>query len=77
MLDAYRSGNVAEAATIAASVLALSDALFAASNPIPVKWAMQQLGFDTGVCRSPLDTIPPAVAERLRPLIAPYLRTTV
>lgn len=75
LYDAYKSGNVAEAASIAASLLALSDALFAAANPIPVKWAMAQLGFATGACRSPLDAIPDQVAQRLRPLIAPYLST--
>lgn len=77
MFDAYRAGRVDEAASIASSLLALSDALFAVSNPIAIKWAMQQLGFATGTCRSPLDEIPAAVAQRLQPLIAPYLQTAV
>lgn len=73
MLEAFRSGNTAEAARINASLIGLVDALFATTNPIPVKWAMAQLGFDVGECRLPLDAIPSAVAERLRPLLAPYL----
>jgi 4-hydroxy-tetrahydrodipicolinate synthase len=72
MLDAYRAGRVAEAAQIHASLLPLIDALFATTSPIPVKWAMGQLGFKVGACRLPLDEIPLAVADRLRPLLAPY-----
>lgn len=73
MLDAFRSGDAAEAARIHASLLGLIDALFATTSPIPVKWAMAQLGFDVGSCRLPLDAIPPDLADRLRPLVAPYM----
>jgi 4-hydroxy-tetrahydrodipicolinate synthase len=72
MLDAYRAGRVDEAAQIHASLLPLIDALFATTSPIPVKWAMRQLGFRVGECRLPLDAMPAAVADRLLPLIAPY-----
>ena len=72
MLNAYRSGNVAQAAQIHLSLLPLIRALFATTNPIAVKWAMSELGFKTGDCRLPLDTIPDAVAEQLRPLLEPY-----
>ncbi len=70
MLDAYREGRVDEAARIHASLLPLIDALFATASPIPVKWAMRQLGFNVGECRLPLDSLPQAIADRLRPLIA-------
>jgi 4-hydroxy-tetrahydrodipicolinate synthase len=73
MLDAFRSGDVAKAARIHLSLLGLIDALFATTNPIGVKWAMAQLGFNVGRCRLPLDEIPANVAERLRPLVAAYL----
>jgi 4-hydroxy-tetrahydrodipicolinate synthase len=72
MLDAYRTGDVDEAARIHASLMPLIDALFATTSPIPVKWAMRQLGFRVGECRLPLDAMPGAVADRLRPLLAPY-----
>jgi 4-hydroxy-tetrahydrodipicolinate synthase len=72
LLTAYRGGLVSEAAGIAASLLPLIDALFSTTSPIPVKWAMGQLGFRVGACRLPLDDIPVAVADRLRPLLAPY-----
>jgi 4-hydroxy-tetrahydrodipicolinate synthase len=72
MFDAYRGGRVDEASRIHASLLPLIDALFATTSPIPVKWAMRQLGFAVGECRLPLDAMPAGVAARLRPLLAPY-----
>jgi 4-hydroxy-tetrahydrodipicolinate synthase len=72
LLHAYESGRVEEAAQIHASLLPLIDALFATTSPIPVKWAMRQLGFDVGSCRLPLDGIPENVADRLRPFLAAY-----
>jgi 4-hydroxy-tetrahydrodipicolinate synthase len=72
MLDAYRSGNAGEAARIHLSLLPLIRALFATTNPIPVKWAMRQLGFKTGECRLPLDTMPDPLAQRLLPLMEPF-----
>jgi len=75
MLEAFKAGNVARAASIHNGLLELSDALFSVTSPIPVKWAMSELGFEVGRCRPPLDTIPAALAERLRPLLASYLTT--
>lgn len=73
VLSAYQSGDVAKAAAIHLSLLELIDALFATTNPIGIKWAMNQMGFNAGECRLPLDRISTAVADRLRPLLAPYL----
>ena len=72
LVDAYCGGRVDEAAQIHASLLPLIDAIFATTSPIPIKWAMRQLGFAVGECRLPLDAMPSALADRLRPLIAPY-----
>lgn len=77
MLEAFRTGDVAKAASIHGSLLNLISALFAVTNPIAPKWAMSQLGFKVGRCRLPLDEIPASVAQRLQPLIAPYLGAAV
>ncbi|MGA8532659.1 MAG: 4-hydroxy-tetrahydrodipicolinate synthase [Candidatus Tumulicola sp.] len=69
MFDAYRAGLVDQAAEIHRSLLPLIDVLFATTSPIPVKWAMNQLGFHAGECRLPLDGMPESLAARLRPLL--------
>ena len=70
--SAYRSGDVERAAQIHLSLGPLFGALFATSSPIPVKWAMQQLGFNVGECRSPLGVMPEDLKARLGPLIETY-----
>lgn len=75
MVDSFSHGDVKNAAFIHNSLLALTSALFTVTNPIGIKWAMSELGFKVGRCRPPLDELPPALAERLRPLVASYLTT--
>lgn len=70
MLDAFRAGNTGEAARIHLSLLPLIRALFATTNPIGVKWAMNRLGFAAGECRLPLDAIPQDLASRIAPLLS-------
>lgn len=72
MIEAYLAGDVAQAAQIHRSLVPLFEALFAVSNPIPVKWAMGELGFNVGPCRPPLSPMPSAAAQRLAPLLARY-----
>ncbi len=75
MLEAFTSGDVQRATSIHNGLLELSDALFTVTSPIGIKWAMGELGFKVGRCRPPLDELPPALVERLRPLVASYLTT--
>jgi 4-hydroxy-tetrahydrodipicolinate synthase len=72
MTNAYRAGRVDEAARIHLSLLPLIDALFATTNPIAIKWCMNELGFAAGQCRLPLDSMPENVAARLRPMLEHY-----
>ncbi len=64
---AYARGDVVEAARLHREVAELVATLFATTSPIPVKWAMNELGFGLGACRSPLGAMPPELADRLRP----------
>lgn len=73
MYDAFRAGNVAEAARIHLQLLPLVDALFATTNPIGVKWAMRQFGFSAGECRLPLDAMPESVARQIEPFLAQFV----
>lgn len=72
LIAAFARGDVARAAEIHLALAPLVAALFATTSPIPVKWALGELGFELGACRSPLGTMPDELAERMRDLIAPY-----
>jgi 4-hydroxy-tetrahydrodipicolinate synthase len=54
MIDSAVSGKVDEAAAIHRHLLPLFNALFIVSNPIPVKYALNQVGFKAGKPRLPL-----------------------
>lgn len=54
MCDAALNGDYLTAAKIQCQYLPLIDALFSEVNPIPVKAAMREIGYDCGKCRLPL-----------------------
>jgi 4-hydroxy-tetrahydrodipicolinate synthase len=72
LLQAFRSGDTASAAEAHLALAPLVAALFATTSPIPVKWALCELGFELGACRSPLGAMPEDLAAPLRPLLAPF-----
>ena len=50
----YFQGNVQESAALQTKLMPLIRALFSDVNPIPVKEAMNQMGYQAGPCRLPL-----------------------
>lgn len=54
MVHAFFDGDLSKAAQIQADIAPLVQALFSDVNPIPVKEAMNILGWDVGTCRLPL-----------------------
>ncbi len=70
MIEAALGGRLAEAAAIHRRLAPLVDALFIESNPTPVKFALNELGFRAGPVRLPL--VPPteASASRIRAELA-------
>ena len=54
MIDSFLGGKIEEAAAIHRRLLPLINALFIISNPIPVKYAVNQVGFRVGKPRLPL-----------------------
>ena len=54
MIDSFVSGKVDEAASIHRRLLPLVNTLFIISNPIPVKYALNHVGFNVGKPRLPL-----------------------
>ena len=51
---AWFDGDTAKARELQLEILPLCDALFCEVNPIPVKYAMNVLGWEAGECRLPL-----------------------
>lgn len=51
---AFFDGDTAKACQLQLEMLPLADALFCEVNPIPVKYAMNVLGWEAGECRLPL-----------------------
>ena len=54
MMDKFLGGKTEEAAQIHRNLLPLVNALFIVSNPIPVKYALNHIGFNVGKLRLPL-----------------------
>jgi len=54
MIEKFLNGKPQEAARIHRYLLPLVNALFIVSNPIPVKWALNYVGFPVGKPRLPL-----------------------
>ena len=74
MLAQLAAGRVAEAAAVHRRLLPLIDALFCVTNPIPLKYALNQLGFEAGPFRLPLCEPDEASAARI---IAELRRHTI
>jgi len=72
MIDLLADGRTAEAATIHHELLPLVDALFWQPNPMPVRAALTELGFDVGKPRLPLIDLTVAEKDRLRAVLANY-----
>ena len=66
MMQFALDGNFKEAARLQCEALDLINALFCEVNPIPVKEAMNILGFDAGPTRLPLYKMADENVERLR-----------
>jgi 4-hydroxy-tetrahydrodipicolinate synthase len=65
MIDDVVAGRLEEAHQTHERLLPLIEALFCVSNPIPVKYALGQLGFPAGGLRLPLCEPDAASAERI------------
>lgn len=69
MTQASLAGDFDTASALQCQMLPLIDALFAEVNPIPVKAAMEMIGYDCGPCRLPLAALSKENREKLRALL--------
>jgi 4-hydroxy-tetrahydrodipicolinate synthase len=66
LIESYLAGRVDEAAKIHRRLLTLNNALMTlASNPIPIKYALNQIGFRAGPLRLPLVEPDEATGEKI------------
>lgn len=73
LLNAFRAGDLAGAQAAHYKLFTLCrDMLGLATNPIPVKAAMQMLGRDTGELRLPMTPLGAAEAQKLRQTLTQY-----
>lgn len=65
----FFEGKIAESRVLQLKLLPLINALFSDVNPIPVKEAMNMMGWECGECRLPLVSMQPQAKEHLRVLM--------
>jgi 4-hydroxy-tetrahydrodipicolinate synthase len=63
---AAMADDVAKARAIQYQLLAVHKAMFTEANPIPVKWALHQMGKITAGIRLPLTPLSPALRDPLK-----------
>ena len=68
----FMEGKIEEARQMQFDALELVNALFCEVNPIPVKTAMNLLGWEAGPLRRPLSPMEPANVERLKTAMKGY-----
>ena len=67
---AWFEGDTKTACKLQLEILPLADALFCEVNPIPVKYAMNVLGWEAGPCRLPLVEPSDAHKEKIEQALA-------
>ncbi len=73
LLKAFRDGDLVAARNWHHKLFGLcKDMLSLATNPIPIKAAMQMLGRDTGELRLPMTALEPDLIARLRKTLTEY-----
>lgn len=72
IVETYLSGNVKESARLQLAAFPLIKALFSEVNPIPVKKAMNLMGFEAGPLRLPLTEMEEAAAKKLEEEMRAY-----
>ena len=72
MIDSFMSGKTKKAAEIQRHLMPLYDALFVISNPVPLKYALNYLGFKVGKPRPPLYEPDEKIAAQIREALKDY-----
>jgi 4-hydroxy-tetrahydrodipicolinate synthase len=72
MIKKCLDGRFAEAARVHRYLLTLVNALFIVSNPVPMKWALNYVGFSVGKPRLPLVELDEKSADLIKATLRNY-----
>jgi 4-hydroxy-tetrahydrodipicolinate synthase len=72
MINKYVAGKVVEAAALHTYLMPLMDVMFVVSNPVPVKYALNKVGFRAGKPRLPLVEPDTKSAARIMEVVKNY-----
>jgi 4-hydroxy-tetrahydrodipicolinate synthase len=72
MIDSFTTGKMDKAAEIHRHLLPLVNALFIVSNPVPVKYALNYVGFNVGKTRLPLTKLDEKSAALIKETLKNY-----
>lgn len=72
MIEAYFNGESAKAAKLHQHLLPLFKSLFLTTNPIPLKAALNLVGFRVGLPRLPLTPLPENLMPKLEAILSRY-----
>ena len=72
MIDSFTSGKMNKAASIHRHLLPLVNALFIVTNPIPIKYALNYIGFNVGKPRLPLTELDEKSATFIKDTLKNY-----
>ncbi|MBP5303508.1 MAG: dihydrodipicolinate synthase family protein, partial [Clostridia bacterium] len=70
--DQWFKGNVEESKNLQLKYLELANTMFIDVNPIPVKEALNQIGWNMGDCRLPLYEMDDAGKQRVHDVLVKY-----
>lgn len=74
LIKHHQAGETPASQAIADALMPLCDALFMTTNPVPVKAAMNHLGFSVGNPRLPLVPLTASELDALQRVLAPYIK---
>ena len=74
MLDSFWKGDYNKAAKMQVDAVEMIDALFCEVNPIPVKYALNKVGYEFGIPRLPLTELSDAGKEKVDKAIKRYIK---
>lgn len=72
MIELFLKGKIAESAALHRKLLPLVNSLFLVSNPVPLKYALNQVGFPVGIPRLPLTPPDEKTAQAINSTLKGY-----